>query len=1426
MFRGQTSDNHQTAHLTDHDVRAGQNAPDPRVDWRAGLKDAADAKTFDADLAAAVEDQTRRGRLDLRELRQLLLETSRHPGWRQARTAALAYLSERPDTAQRLLLLHTQLESWPPPEFRDWVHADAPLTQMYEASVRIGPSSSTLDGPARTAGGRRQARQQAVLALLAHLAGCTPASASPQYPAEPQHGRSPDAQQSAMQQLQDHQAATVTGPDGNLENDLLTRAELGTLTNAEVQHLLFDATGPAWNRIRRAALDYVAKTRAYASTLLHENGERFGDNARLAFEESRLDEGSDRQTCTAVAILTSDSGTWRGPRQTASRRRFARHYASVSLLAQLCHLPEPRTRLPEPDPDPLFATTQAQPNPVNVLDTRAQQGLITPPTAEITNRAPGQGYTCTYNCRYRPSDRTVTASGFGTSKDTARRAAAHALLRQLHHAAQQLQERPHVPRGRRAVSTSPTTARPLDTNTRGSDAEADLTRLSAQDVIAEALAAGCAVSFAPATPTQPASLVVYRTDGAPMPSVPLPTPLDQTQQPMLLPATTSRQQVSGWRMPIRAAVPLLLKSTRPQASWHPSAEVWAYTARLALHLIAAELVYPSFSEHGTDQWRIGPLPPEAQRTVADLSKNLPAYAYTVIAGNQPTAPGRAITAFLDAVADTFLRTPAAEHLAGQAPYSTATPHTAHQDTSQLRDWTDTLEESIDSGPVPPLQLHIGEPDDTHAEQGHLTAHLYLTRTDNRAADPVRASRVWAGTARLPGHDRHQLARRIARTLRRAARICPPLADMAAQEPPTRLALDTAGVSALLENEDELATHHITIVWPPRLHSALTAYTTIGGSTSATTSDQRFALGELLDFRWQIALDGHALTEAEMDALAEAARPLVRIRDQWALLTPLMARRLRHRQLAPLAGADALTATLTGTAPLDGQDVPCTPAGALAQVVSTLRRHTTAAIETTPAPHGLAGTLRDYQARALSWLVHLTKLGFGGCLADDMGLGKTLTAIAFVLHRHESGDASPTLVVCPSSLITTWEREAARFAPGVPVIRYHGTTRQLGRLPDGAIVLTTYGILRANDPGLRGRTWGLVIADEAQHAKNRASATARSLRALQARTRLALTGTPVENNLSELWSLLDFTNPGLFGTHRSFRARFANAAERDTTSPQARQLAGLIRPFLLRRTKADPDIAPELPAKVYAQRIVQLTSEQAALYEAVVRETMDALSGATGIRRKGLVLKLLTALRQITNHPAHYLREQPPTAGRAVEYATRSAKLAALDDVLAQIRDQQEAALIFTSYVTMGRHLQAHLSHRGIPSELLHGRLDVTERQRLVDAFQRGDSPVLICSIKAAGTGLTLTRASHVIHFDRTFNPAVEDQATDRAHRLGQTKTVTVHHLLTERTVEDRIHDLLDHKRSLHDAVLQSGERALAQLTDQELADLVTLGDSR
>ncbi|MEU0222465.1 DEAD/DEAH box helicase, partial [Streptomyces sp. NPDC006265] len=325
------------------------------------------------------------------------------------------------------------------------------------------------------------------------------------------------------------------------------------------------------------------------------------------------------------------------------------------------------------------------------------------------------------------------------------------------------------------------------------------------------------------------------------------------------------------------------------------------------------------------------------------------------------------------------------------------------------------------------------------------------------------------------------------------------------------------------------------------------------------------------------------------------------------------------------------------------------------------------------------------------------------------------------------------------------------------------------------------------------------------------------------SRIAVTGTPVENNITELWAILDWTNPSLFGTRKAFRTRYG-AVEKDSASPAAAQLAGLVGPFMLRRRKSDPGIAPELPGKVHHHRIVALTDEQIGLYEASVRDTMDKIANSTGIQRRGLVLKLLQALRQICNTPSLYLKEPLQDADPA-GLARRSGKLAALDDLMPTLAERGEASLVFTGYVQMGRILEHHLRACGRSVRFLHGGTPPARRQDLVDAFQndRDPAPVLVLSVKAAGTGLTLTRAEHVVHYDRPWNPAVEDQATDRAHRIGQHRTVQVHHLITEGTVEDHINELLARKRALTEAVLTSGESALADLDDTELNALVALG---
>ncbi|MDF3149616.1 DEAD/DEAH box helicase, partial [Streptomyces sp. T21Q-yed] len=582
--------------------------------------------------------------------------------------------------------------------------------------------------------------------------------------------------------------------------------------------------------------------------------------------------------------------------------------------------------------------------------------------------------------------------------------------------------------------------------------------------------------------------------------------------------------------------------------------------------------------------------------------------------------------------------------------------------------------------------------------------------------------------------------------------------------------------------------------------------------SATDGTGFFESEELLQFRWQLAIGGDPLTEGEMDALAEAHRPVVRLRDRWVLVDPALVRKARKRELGLLDPVDALSVVLTGSAEVDGETVEAVPAGALA----ALRDRLTAGVHPAEPPPGLRATLRDYQLRGLAWLDLMTSLGLGGCLADDMGLGKTITVIALHLKRART---APTLVVCPASLLGNWQREITRFAPGVPVRRFHGPDRTLEDM-DGGFVLTTYGTMRSTAPTLAQHTWGMVVADEAQHVKNPYSATAKALRTIATPARVALTGTPVENNLSELWALLDWTTPGLLGPLKSFRARHARAVENGEDEEAVARLARLVRPFLLRRKKSDPGIVPELPPKTETDHPVPLTREQAALYEAVVRESMYAIETAEGMARRGMVLKLLTSLKQICDHPALYLKEAEAAATERL--SARSGKLTLLDELLDTLLAEDGSALVFTQYVGMARLIASHLAARAVPVDLLHGGTPVPERERMVDRFQSGATPVLVLSLKAAGTGLNLTRAGHVVHFDRWWNPAVEEQATDRAYRIGQTQPVQVHRLITEGTVEDRIAEMLESKRALADAILGSGESALTELTDRELSDLVSL----
>ncbi|MEU9169747.1 SNF2-related protein [Streptomyces sp. NPDC048420] len=879
-------------------------------------------------------------------------------------------------------------------------------------------------------------------------------------------------------------------------------------------------------------------------------------------------------------------------------------------------------------------------------------------------------------------------------------------------------------------------------------------------------------------------------------------------------AGVRRRTAPALTLPLGEALPLLVRARRDPAA-HPATACWGAATLHALRLTARGRLLPGLTATGHDAWRAGPLDPDDIAHLRAVAAALPPEGHAVPLPGPGALrlpePEALMRSFLDAVADTLPRTPAAPFASGK-PFAARAP----QRLPHAHDWAAEVAAGMDAGVRISLRLdlsayHLFNADDAGARSaGAAIVQVHSLADPTLVAD---AAALWAGDADAVFGPRARVDAALA--VRRAARVWPPLDRLSEQDVPDVLALSDEELGELLGvAATRLAAAGVAVHWPRDLAHDLAAAAVVRPAPgSATDGTGFFESEELLQFRWQLALGGDPLSEAEMDALAEAHRPVVRLRDQWVLVDPALVRKARKRELGLLDPVDALSVALTGSAEVDGETVEAVPVGALA----ALRDRLTAGVRPAEPPPGLHATLRDYQLRGLAWLDLMTSLGLGGCLADDMGLGKTITVIALHLRRARR---EPTLVVCPASLLGNWQREITRFAPGVPVRRFHGTERNLDDL-DGGFVLTTYGTMRAAAARLAEQRWGMVVADEAQHVKNPYSATAKALRTIPTPARVALTGTPVENNLSELWALLDWTTPGLLGPLKSFRARHARAVENGEDEEAVTRLARLVRPFLLRRKKSDPGIVPELPPKTETDHPVPLTREQASLYEAVVRESLLAIETAEGIARRGLVLKLLGALKQICDHPALYLKEEvAPAAGDRL--VARSGKLALLDELLDTLLAEDGSALVFTQYVGMARLITAHLAARAVPVDLLHGGTPVPERERMVDRFQSGAIPVLVLSLKAAGTGLNLTRAGHVIHFDRWWNPAVEEQATDRAYRIGQTQPVQVHRLITEGTVEDRIAEMLESKRALADAILGSGESALTELTDRELTDLVSL----
>lgn len=767
---------------------------------------------------------------------------------------------------------------------------------------------------------------------------------------------------------------------------------------------------------------------------------------------------------------------------------------------------------------------------------------------------------------------------------------------------------------------------------------------------------------------------------------------------------------------------------------------------------------------------------------------------------------------------------------------------------QLDEWTRSLETRSQDGVRLCFRLWPPEPDVQDGDTDELVAvspdGWELEFLLQAADDPsliVEASTVWESSeATTEVLDRHleRPQETLLSELGRAASLYPALERALDESTPTTLELTADEADAFLrERADLLEQSGFGVVLPAwwnepqrQLGARLTADSgdSSDSEDSVDTGEGVGTLGvdRLCDVRWEVVLGNETVSKEELEELATLKVPLVRVRGQWVSLQD---GDVDHALELYEKGADQLTAgDVLGTA--SGLSEPAVDLPVVDyEFEGTLARLSDADLEewaeTAATPPGFDGELRPYQERGLGWIRYLEQFGFGGCLADDMGLGKTIQILARLVDERADGTSpGPTLVVCPLSVVGNWKHETRAFGPGLDVTIHHGINRASGdRLADviqtNDVIVTTYGVVRNDIAELRKFDFHRAVLDEAQKIKNTEAQRTQAVKSLSAPHRFALTGTPVENRLSELWSIMDFCNPGLLGTQEAFQETFARPIERYGDERATEQLRRLIRPFVLRREKTDERIIDDLPEKVEIKEYCTLTEEQATLYKAATDELMTDVEQSEGIDRRGKVLQLLNALKAICNHPRQYHEDDTEIAGR-------SGKLARLDDLATEILDTGDRALIFTQYTSMAELIRAHLQERlGRRVLYLHGGTPQGKRDELVDQFQSTDGPpFFLLSLRAGGTGLTLTAANHVIHYDRWWNPAVEDQATDRTYRIGQTDDVQVHKLICQGTVEEAIDETIERKRDLAEQVLTGDDEWITDLSDDELRDLITLSE--
>jgi superfamily II DNA or RNA helicase len=885
---------------------------------------------------------------------------------------------------------------------------------------------------------------------------------------------------------------------------------------------------------------------------------------------------------------------------------------------------------------------------------------------------------------------------------------------------------------------------------------------------------------------------------------------------------------------------------------------WTYRLlRLAADLAIQQSVLPTLVKAGPRVWQARWTPillEDTQAHCQQLAACLPQILRCATAPKHQEAlaiaPGRFVHSLLDHCADWFMRIgpedepgepPATPHEGWVQALESADPSVPWQNQSDLEQLAQQIESwrrpaDLQSRAPFRIRFHLEEPEDPDpdgpaafaTDQPWNVRCLLQSKEDPSIQAPI--GELLASSRKATQLFSADPLEYLLFSMGQIAGFFPQLKARLDKGIPESIPLDTRGAYQFLQEiAPALQASGFGVVLPNWWrHKRNRSGIGLGLSTKDALSHDEFSIHNLFQCQFHVTSHGTPLSLADLEGIARLKLPLVRMRGMWVEVDQAQIQKaialLREKGEPALAlrGTQLLRIGLGADQLVHGLPVQELHAdGWLQELLDELKSEPGQHLLT--PPKGLKGTLRPYQVRGYSWLAFLKRWGLGACLADDMGLGKTIQTLALLEADRRHTSNRPTLLVCPTSVVFNWKKEAERFTPKLKIDIHHGPDRMRnGSFARWAqnkdLIITSFGLLHRDQTTLESVKWAGIVVDEAQNIKNRETKQTQAIKQLNADFRIALTGTPVENHIGELWSIMDFLNPDLLGSHKEFKERFQIPVQMFQDPIATERLRGIVSPFVMRRVKTDRSIISDLPEKLEMKDYCRLTKEQASLYASVLKDVEESLMESQGIQRQGLILATLTRLKQICNHPAHFLADQSKIDGR-------SGKLIRLQEMVQEFQEEGDQALIFTQYKEMGDLLVQHFQETlGCAVPFLHGSLPRNKRTELIEQFQNPSqhTPIFVLSLKAGGTGINLTRANRVVHFDRWWNPAVENQATDRAFRIGQTQRVMVHKFICAGTMEERIDQMIDRKAELAAQVVQSGERWISELSNQELQSLWAL----